>query len=339
MVKTYHVAIAGATGAVGKEFLRLLEDRDFPVSSLKLLASSRSEGQVLRFRGEAHKVERLTERSFEGCDIAFFSAGGARSKEFAPAAARAGAVVIDNSSAFRMDAQTPLVIPEINAEDLADHHGIIANPNCSTIILLMAVAPLHASWKVRRIVVSTYQAASGAGAAAMRELVTQTEQVLQGKAPEPNVFPHPIAFNLFLHNSTVGADGYNEEERKMIQETRKILHDDALRLTATCVRVPVLRAHSEAINVEFREAVPSPEDARRALAAFPGVRVVEDPAANHFPMPIEASGGNDVLVGRIRRDLSNERALEMFVSGDQLLKGAALNGIQIAEELIRRGAL
>lgn len=338
-MKTYHVAVVGATGAVGKEFLRLLEERNFPVSSLKLLASARSEGQVLRFRGEPHTVERLTDRSFQECDLAFLSAGASRSREFAPAAVQAGAVVIDNSSAFRMDPQTPLVIPEINPDDLAGHHGVIANPNCSTIILLMAVAPLHARWPVRRIVVSTYQAASGAGAAAMRELLVQTEQVLQGKAPEPAVFPHPIAFNLFLHNSAVGPDGYNEEERKMIQETRKILHDASLLVTATCVRVPVLRAHSEAINIEFRDAVPSPDEARSALSAFPGVRIMEDAANNHFPMPIEASGQNDVLVGRIRKDLSSERALEMFVSGDQLLKGAALNGIQIAEELIRRGAI
>ena len=338
-MKAYHVAIAGATGAVGKEFLRLLEERNFPVASLRLLASSRSEGQVLPFRSEAHTVERLTEQSFQGCDLAFFSAGGARSREYAPAAVRSGTVVIDNSSAFRMDPQTPLVIPEINPDDLAEHRGIIANPNCSTIILLMAVAPLHFKWPVRRIVVSTYQAASGAGAAAMRELITQTEQVLRGNLPEPSVFPHPIAFNLFLHNSAVGPDGYNEEERKMILETRKILHDDALQVTATCVRVPVLRAHSEAINIEFRNAAPSPDDARQVLAGFPGVRIVEDVAKNRFPMPIEASGGNDVLVGRIRRDLSHERALEMFVSGDQLLKGAALNGIQIAEELIRRGSL
>lgn len=333
-VKEYHVAIAGATGAVGTEFLKLLEEREFPLASLRLLASSRSAGRTLPFRGRDVRVQELTRDSFEGCDIAFFSAGASRSREFAPAAVEAGAVVIDNSSAFRMDPAVPLVVPEVNPEDIAWNRGIIANPNCSTIIMLMAVAPLRKLGKIRRVVVSTYQAASGAGAQAMQELLEQTAQVLKNQPVIPQVFPHPIAFNLFSHNTKIDADGYNEEERKMILESRKILHDESLRITATCIRVPVLRAHSESINVEFEGACPSPEAVRRTLAAFPGVALVDDVASNRFPMPIEASGKDEVLVGRIRADLSNENAIDMFVCGDQILKGAALNGFQIAQKWI-----
>lgn len=332
-MRTYHVAIVGATGAVGSEFLRLLETREFPLASLRLLASERSAGRTLPFRGHAIAVERLTEHSFRGVDIAFFSAGGARSREFAPAAVQAGALVIDNSSAFRMDPAVPLVIPEINPEDIRHHRGIIANPNCSTILMLMAIAPLRALAPIRRIVVSTYQAASGAGAQAMQELLDQTFDVLYDRPVTPRVFPHPIAFNLFSHNSSIDATGYNEEERKMIHETRKILHDPALRITATCVRVPVLRAHSESVNVEFAPGTrPDLEQIREALEAFPGVEVVDDRETNHFPMPIEASGRDAVLVGRLRYDLSNEDAIDLFLSGDQVLKGAALNAVQIAEK-------
>lgn len=335
----YHVAIAGATGAVGTEFLRVLEAHDFPIASLRLLASERSEGKKLRFCGEEIIVQRLTEDSFEGVQIAFFSAGASRSRQFAPAAVKAGAVVIDNSSAFRMDPQVPLVVPEINLEDAREHRGIIANPNCSTIIMLMAVAPLHRLSRVRRIVVSTYQSASGAGAQAMQELIDQTAAVLEGKEVTPRVLPHQIAFNLFSHNSAINEWGYNEEEWKMIHESRKILHEPEMAITATCVRVPVLRAHSESINVEFAERRPSVEEARQALQAFPGVRVVDDRERNHFPMPIEASEREEVLVGRIRVDVSNPMALDLFVSGDQLLKGAALNAVQIAEGMIQRGWL
>ncbi len=335
----YHVAIAGATGAVGTEFLRVLEAHDFPIASLRLLASERSEGKKLRFCGEEITVQRLTEDSFEGVQIAFFSAGASRSRQFAPAAVKAGAVVIDNSSAFRMDPQVPLVVPEINLEDAREHRGIIANPNCSTIIMLMAVAPLHRLSRVRRIVVSTYQSASGAGAQAMQELIDQTAAVLEGKEVTPRVLPHQIAFNLFSHNSAINEWGYNEEEWKMIHESRKILHEPEMAITATCVRVPVLRAHSESINVEFAERRPSVEEARQALQAFPGVRVVDDRERNHFPMPIEASEREEVLVGRIRVDVSNPMALDLFVSGDQLLKGAALNAVQIAEGMIQRGWL
>lgn len=335
----YHVAIAGATGAVGTEFLRVLERHRFPIASLRLLASERSEGKQLTFAGETFTVQRLTEGSFDGVQIAFFSAGASRSRQFAPAAVRAGAVVIDNSSAFRMDPQVPLVIPEINLEDAREHRGIIANPNCSTIIMLMAVAPLHRLSRVRRVVVSTYQAASGAGAQAMQELLDQTAAVLEGKEVTPRVLPHQIAFNLFSHNSAINEWGYNEEEWKMIHESRKILHEPELAITATCVRVPVLRAHSESINIEFVERRPSVEEAREALRAFPGVRVVDDRERNHFPMPIEATDREEVLVGRIREDISNPKALDLFVSGDQLLKGAALNAVQIAEGMIERGWL
>lgn len=335
----YHVAIAGATGAVGTEFLRVLESHSFPVASLRLLASERSEGKKLRFRGEEITVQRLTENSFEGVQVAFFSAGASRSRQFAPAAVKAGAVVIDNSSAFRMDPQVPLVVPEINLEDARAHQGIIANPNCSTIIMLMAVAPLHRLSRVRRIVVSTYQSASGAGAQAMQELLDQTAAVLEGKEVTPRVLPHRIAFNLFSHNSAINEWGYNEEEWKMIHESRKILHEPNLAITATCVRVPVLRAHSESINIEFAERRPSVDEAREALRAFPGVRVVDDRERNHFPMPIEASEREEVLVGRIREDVSNPMALDLFVSGDQLLKGAALNAVQIAEGMIAQGWL
>lgn len=335
----YHVAIAGATGAVGTEFLRVLEAHDFPIASLRLLASERSEGKKLRFRGEEITVQRLSEDSFAGVQIAFFSAGASRTRQFAPAAVKAGAVVIDNSSAFRMDPQVPLVVPEINLEDAREHRGIIANPNCSTIIMLMAVAPLHRLSRVRRIVVSTYQSASGAGAQAMQELIDQTAAVLEGKEVTPRVLPHQIAFNLFSHNSAINEWGYNEEEWKMIHESRKILHEPEMAITTTCVRVPVLRAHSESINIEFAERRPSVEEARQALQAFPGVRVVDDRERNHFPMPIEASEREEVLVGRIREDVSNPMALDLFVSGDQLLKGAALNAVQIAEGMIQRGWL
>ncbi len=332
------MAIAGATGAVGTEFLQILEQREFPLASLRLLASERSEGRRIRFRGRDREVESLKLESFDGCDIAFFSAGASRSREFAPAAVAAGAIVIDNSSAYRMDPQVPLVIPEINPEDIAWNRGIIANPNCSTIVMLMAVAPLRKLGRIRRIVASTYQAASGAGARAMQELLEQTKQVLKNGPISPQVFPHPIAFNLFSHNTRIDEDGYNEEERKMVNETRKILHDDGLRITATCVRVPVLRAHSESLNVEFDGPRPSIPEVLNALRSFPGVKIVDDVSANHFPMPIEATGVDEVLVGRVRADISNDNAIDMFVCGDQILKGAALNGFQIAEEWVRQHA-
>lgn len=335
-MKTYHVAIAGATGAVGTDFIRLLETREFPLASLRLLASERSVGRTLHFRGRPYTVELLTADSFQGVDIALFSAGGSRSRDFGPAAAAAGALVIDNSSAFRMDPEVPLVIPEINPDDIREHHGIIANPNCSTIVMLMAVEPLRRLAPVRRIIASTYQAASGAGAQAMQELIEQTHDVLHERPVTPHLFPYPIAFNLFSHNTKIDATGYNEEERKMIYESRKILHDPGLKISATCVRVPVVRAHSESLNIEFEAGQrPTLEAMRAALETFPGVVVVDDRENNHFPMPLEASGRDDVLVGRLRYDLSNDDAIDLFLSGDQILKGAALNGIQIAEKWIQ----
>jgi len=338
-MSAYNVALVGATGAVGAEFLQLLASRNFPLGELRLLASSRSAGTTIHFKDRDIVVQDLNEASFDGIDIAFFSAGGSRSKQYAAAAVAAGAVVIDNSSAFRMDPSVPLVVPEVNPDALADHNGIIANPNCSTILLVMVLAPLLKLAAIRRVVVSTYQAASGAGAAAMRELETQTAAVIAGETPETEIFPHPIAFNLFSHNTAIDDTGYNEEELKMVKETRKILSDDTLAVTATCIRVPIPRAHSESVNVEFAGDRPSVSAIRDALAAFPGVEVIDDREANIFPMPLHASGRDEVFVGRIREDLSCPNAIDLFLSGDQILKGAALNGYQIAECLIERGLL
>lgn len=324
----------GATGAVGSEFLKILAQRKFPLASLKLLASSRSAGKKLKFDGNDITVEELGEKSFEGVDLVLSSAGGGLSKRFAPIAVRAGAIVVDNTSAFRMDPQVPLVVPEVNPDDVKGHKGIIANPNCSTIIMNVPVWPLHKINPIRRIIVSTYQAASGAGAAAMTELEESSRAVLDGKEFEPKVLPHRAAFNVFSHNSDVGPDGYNLEETKMVLETRKIFHCDELLVAATCVRVPVMRAHSESINIEFTEPI-TEDQVRKALEAAAGVKIVDDRANSYFPMPIDADGQDDVLVGRIRSDISQPdgRGIEMFVSGDQIRKGAALNAVQIAELL------
>ncbi|GBC94043.1 Aspartate-semialdehyde dehydrogenase [bacterium HR15] len=330
----YRVAIIGATGAVGWELLRILEERDFPVDSLRLFASERSAGKSLCFRGETVRVETLREGAFKGIEIAFFSAGAPRSREFAPKAVQAGALVIDNSSAFRLDPEVPLVIPEINGESMRSHKGIIANPNCSSIILLMALAPLRSLTRIKRVIVSTYQAASGAGAQAMQELLDATRAYLQGEPFEPRVLPHPYAFNLFSHNSPVGSDGYNEEERKILLESRKILNEPELAISATCVRVPVLRAHSESIHVELEHRPPLAA-IRAAYQAFAGVRLVDDRERNHFPMPIEATGRDEVLVGRLREDTALPNGLALFACGDQLRKGAALNAVQIAEIMVQ----
>lgn len=330
------VAVVGATGAVGAELLSCLERRGFPARSLRLLASARSAGTKLAFAGAELTVEELTESSFDGIDIALFSAGGETSRRFAPAAVRAGAVVVDNSSAFRMDPEVPLVIPEVNPDAALRHRGIIANPNCTTIIGITPLWPLHVQNPIRRIIAATYQAASGAGAAAMEELKASTRAALDGETYANTVLPHPYAFNLFCHDSKIDpGTGYNEEEQKMLRETRKIFADDGIRIAATCVRVPVLRAHAEALTVEFEHAI-EPEEVRRMLAAAPGVRVVDDAEHNHFPMPVDSTGQDDILVGRIRRDTSDDsgRSIAMFVSGDQLLKGAALNAVQIAELLV-----
>jgi aspartate-semialdehyde dehydrogenase len=329
-----NIAIVGATGAVGVEILRVLERRNFPVASLKLLASARSAGKTLEFKGTPYTVEEVKASSFKGVDIAFFSAGATRSREFAPHAKAAGAVVIDNSSAFRMDPNVPLVVPEVNPGDLRNHNGVIANPNCCAAILAAAVWPIHLAAGIKKIVVSTYQSASGAGAAAMRELEDQVHQYADGKEVTHQVFPHQIAFNLFSHDTKVAENGYNEEENKLIAEMRKMFHMSHLAVVPTCIRVPVLRAHSEAITLDLDRPL-SPQEARAIFANAPGIKLVDDPAANHFPMPLEASGDLDIHVGRIRSDLSNPNGLVLFVAGDQLLKGAAWNAVQIAEELAR----
>jgi aspartate-semialdehyde dehydrogenase len=334
-MRELNVAVAGATGAVGGEFLRLFEEREFPVGSLKLLASERSVGKKATFNGREYPIELMSEGAFAGIDVAFFSAGASRSKQFVPAALAAGAVVVDNSSAFRMDPGVPLVIPEINGDLITASRKLYAVPNCSAIILLMAVAPLRELGEIDRLIVSTYQSASGAGAQAMRELEDQTKGVLQGEEPSPIILPHVYAFNLFSHNTPINEHGYNEEEWKVIQESRKILGMPDLKINVTCIRVPVLRAHSESITIEFAGKAPSEEAIREAISDSPGVRLVDDRENNLFPMPRDASGISDVLVGRIRRDVSNPNAISMFVAGDQLLKGAALNAVQIAEQWLR----
>lgn len=332
------VAIVGVTGAVGQEFLRVLKERDFPYSKMKLLASARSAGRTYDWDGATITVEELTENSFGDVDIALFSAGGSISKKFAPLASAAGATVVDNSSAFRMTEGVPLVIPEINPEAMkgmkAGKGGIVANPNCSTIIALVAVTPLHKAATVKRMVVSTYQAASGAGQAAMDELELQTREALEGKEVTKNIFPFQYAFNLFSHNSPMTGNGYNEEEMKMVKETQKIwgVSGDDLAVTATCIRVPVMRAHAESINLEFASEL-SEEEAVEILKKAAGVSLINDRANNRFPTPLDASNNDDVFVGRIRRDISrkDKKGLDLFVCGDQIKKGAALNAVQIAE--------
>ncbi len=332
MSRSYHVAVVGATGAVGVEMIKTLETRNFPVGKLSLFASARSKGKTLPYKGKPMPVQELTHDCFKGVEIALFSAGASRSREFAADAVKAGAVVVDNSSAFRMDESVPLVVPEINPEDIKLHKGVIANPNCSTIIMLMPLWPLHQAAKLRRVVVSTYQAASGAGAQAMAELEDQTRDVLAGKPAVPKIMPHRYAFNLFSHNTKIGPNGYNEEENKMVKETWKIFHDETIKICPTCIRVPVLRAHSESIVAEFERPL-SVEQARQILAKSPGVKLVDEREKNLFPMPIDATEQYDCLVGRIREDMSHPNSLALFVAGDQLLKGAALNAVQIAEVL------
>jgi len=326
------VAIVGATGAVGVELVRCLERRRFPLSQLRLFASARSAGKTIDFRGRPVVVEALTAASFVGVDLALFSAGSGTSKEFAPVAVAAGAVVVDNSSAFRMDDGVPLVIPEINPEALRGHRGIIANPNCAAMIACVPLWPIHRRNRIQRLIIATYQAASGAGAAAMEELRESTRAYLNGAGYENRVLPHPYAFNLFSHNTPIDHTGCNGEEAKVIAETRKIFGDPALRIGVTCVRVPVLRAHSMAITLECEKPITAAE-VHALLAEAPGITLVDDPVRNYFPMPIDASGRDEVLVGRIRQDLSDPsgRSIALFVAGDQLLKGAALNAVQIAE--------
>lgn len=338
-MKKYNVAILGATGAVGQEFLNLIEERNFPFAELKLLASRRSAGKKIQFMGKEYTVEEATDASFEGIDIALF-AGGAASKTFAPAAVKAGAVVIDNSSAFRMDPEVPLVVPEVNPEAIASHKGIIANPNCSTIIMVMALKPLYDVSKIKRIVVSTYQAVSGGGKEAMAELEEQVKAINEGREVVANILPgaslakhYQIAFNLIPQIDVFKENLYTKEEMKMIDETKKIMSDDSLRITATTVRVPVYRSHAESVNVEFEDEI-SVEKAREVLAAFPGVTLTDNPDEQVYPMPLETSGKDDVEVGRIRKDYSIDNGLNFWVCGDQIRKGAALNALQIAEYMI-----
>jgi aspartate-semialdehyde dehydrogenase len=336
MKDEYHLAVAGATGAVGNEMIKVLEEQDFPVASLKLLASSRSIGKTLDFRGTSLEVEELREDSFEGVDIALFSAGASVSRQFAPAAAKAGCVVIDNSSAWRMDPDVPLVVPEVNPHTVADHSikSIIANPNCSTIQMVVVLKPIYDAVGIERVVVSTYQAVSGTGKSAMEELTTQTRALLNFQEVSPEIYPHRIAFNCFPHIGSFLENGYTEEEIKMVKETQKIMGDSNIRVSATTVRVPVFYGHSEAVNIQTKRKL-SAKDARVLLFQAPGIRVMDNPGESIYPMPMEAAGTNDTFVGRIREDTSIENGLDLWIVADNIRKGAALNTVQIAELLVK----
>jgi len=334
MNRTPHVAVVGATGAVGVEMIETLEKRNFPVGKLTLLASARSVGRTLKFKGIDHTVTELTRDSFKGIDIALFSAGGSISREFGPIAAAAGCVVVDNSSAFRMDETVPLVVPEINPGDVKLHRGILANPNCTTAITLMALYPLHKAFGVRRVFASSYQAVSGTGAKAVEELERQVRQYVAGEPQTVEVYPHPIAFNVLPQVDSFLPSGYTKEEMKMENEGRKIMHHPGFRASVTCVRVPVFRAHSVAVSAEFERPI-TVESARAVLLQAPGLDVVDDPANKKYPMPLDVSGRYNCAVGRLRMDCALDNGLCFWVAGDQLLKGAALNAVQIAEELMK----
>jgi len=336
MKSEYRVAVAGATGAVGNEMIRILEEQKFPVASLKLLASSRSVGKTLDFRSESLQVEELREDSFEGVDIALFSAGAAASRQFAPAAAESGCVVIDNSSGWRMDPEVPLVVPEVNPHAIADYRnkGIIANPNCSTIQMVVVLKPIYDAAGIERVVVSTYQAVSGTGKKAMDELTEQTRSLLTFQEATSKVYPHRIAFNCFPHIGSFLENGYTEEEMKMVHETQKIMEDPNIRVSATTVRIPVFYGHSEAVNIQTKRKL-SAKEARVLLFQAPGVKVMDNPDERIYPMPSEAAGINDTLVGRIREDISIENGLDLWIVADNIRKGAALNTVQIAEFLIK----
>ncbi len=334
MTKLYNVAVVGATGAVGQEMLSILAQRNFPIKNLKLLASKRSEGKKIKFKNKEYTVEETTKDSFKDVEIAMFSAGASRSKEFAHYAVEAGAVVIDNSSAFRMDEDVPLVVPEVNPDDIFTHKGIIANPNCTTIIMLMAIKPLYDYSKIKRIIVSTYQAASGAGAKAMKELEKQAYAWANNEEPPIEKFPYQLLFNVIPQVDVFMDNDYTKEEMKMVNETRKMLHDDSIKISATCARLPVFRAHSEAVTVEFENEV-NPKLARELIDKFPGVKVVDDIRNAVYPMPLFVSGKDDCEVGRIRQDLNGPNWLSFWIAGDQIRKGAALNAVQIAETLIK----
>ncbi|GBD97868.1 MAG TPA: aspartate-semialdehyde dehydrogenase [Nitrospirae bacterium] len=331
----YIVAVVGATGAVGNEMVSVLEERNFPVEKLRLFASERSEGKSIDFHDNPVTVEILTDKIFDGIDIALFSAGGDRSKEFAPAAAKAGCVVIDNSSAWRMDPEVPLVVPEVNPQDIERHKGIIANPNCSTIQMVVALKPIHDAAKIRRVVVTTFQSVSGTGKKAMDELLNQTSDILNFKEIKPVVYPHQIAFNCLPHIDKFMDNGYTKEEIKMVNETKKILGDDSVKVTATTVRVPVFRGHAESINIETEKKL-SANDARAVLSTAPGIIVFDAPEKNIYPLPADTANKDEVYVGRVREDDTIENGLNIWIAADNLRKGAALNAVQIAEELIRR---
>jgi aspartate-semialdehyde dehydrogenase len=330
--KEYHIAIAGATGAVGAELLRVLERRNFPVARIRALASRKSVGKKVSFRNQSVPVEELSANSFDKIDIAFFSAGGDRSRKFVPIAQKAGAIVIDNSSVFRMNPDVPLVIPEINGQDVKQHRGVIANPNCTTAVALMAIYPLHRAFGVRRVFAASYQAVSGSGARAIAELKEQVQAAAADRQSSPQVYPHPIAFNVLPHVDVFLEDGYTKEEMKMQNEGRKIMHLTGFRASVTCVRVPVYRAHSVAVSAEFEKPV-SVDQAREVLAKAPGLELVDEPHNNRYPMPLDVAGKDNCQVGRVRLDCAFENGLAFWVSGDQLLKGAALNAVQIAELL------
>ena len=332
--KKFNVALAGATGAVGNQMITCLEERDFPVNKIKLLASSRSKGRELIFRERSFKVEEMTEDSFEGMDIALFSAGGGTSERFAPHAAKAGCVVVDNSSAWRMDPDVPLVVPEVNPHAVAGYtrKGIIANPNCSTIQMVVALNPIHKKFKIKRVVVSTYQAVSGTGVKAMDELSDQTRAIMNFSDPDLKVYPHRIAFNCLPHIDVFQDNGYTKEEMKMLNETHKIMEDDSIQVTATTVRVPVFYGHSESVNIET-EAPISAEDVKSMLAEAPGVKLVDDPSKNVYPMPIDSAGQDLTYVGRIREDFTIPNGINMWIVADNIRKGAATNTVQIAEIL------
>ncbi len=335
-MKAYNVAIVGATGMVGQEFIKVLQQRRFPISSIHLYASDRSAGKKLYVGHQEIEVKETSLDSFHNIDIALFSAGSEISRYFSPIAAKSGTLVVDNSAAFRMEPKVPLVVPEVNPEDIKRHEGIIANPNCSTIQMVVALYPLHKVNPIKRVVVSTYQSVSGTGAAAMEELTTQAKLVLEGQNVVPHVYPHQIGFNLLPEIDVFLDNGYTKEEWKMVEEARKIMHADDIAISATCVRVPVFIGHSEAVNVEFADPI-APEDARRILAQAPGVKVLDDPSVSLYPQPWLAAGSDNVYVGRIRADASHPKGLVMWVVADNLRKGAALNAVQIAEEAAKRG--
>ena len=333
-MKKSNIAIVGATGMVGQEFIKVLEQRRFPMTSVQLYASDRSHGRKMKVHGEELEVKETTAKSFDGIDIALFSAGADISRQFSPIAAQAGATVIDNSAAFRMEPDVPLVVPEVNPEDIKMHHGIIANPNCSTIQMVVVLYPLHKVNPIKRITVATYQSVSGTGLAAIEELTTQSRLVLEGQKTKPQVYPYQIAFNVLPEIDVFLQNGYTKEEWKMVEETHKIMHAPDIAVSATCARVPVRIGHSEAVQVEFSHPM-SPEEAKRILSKSPGVKLMDDPAARLYPYPLMVAGQDDVFVGRIRKDASHPNGLVLWIVGDNLRKGAALNAVQIAEKLVQ----